>query len=67
MDTLLKTLAIILAGLAVILLYVATPVLGAIFGSHSPLSFMIYVGDFLSALWIAVILYTSMGRGGTVE
>ena len=67
MDILLKTLGIVLAGVAVILFYVATPVLGAIFGHASPLSFMIYVGVGLSFLWLAVIMLLSTIRTGHIE
>ena len=67
MSTLVQTLGIVLAGVAVILFYVSVPLLGALFGSHSPLTFMIYVGLALTALWLSVIMYVSTGRGGTPE
>ena len=67
MSPLVQTLGIILAGVTVILFYVSVPVLGALMGAHSPLTFMIYVGLALTATWLLVILYVSTGRGGHVE
>jgi hypothetical protein len=64
MSTTTKTLGLVLAGVLVILFYIATPVLGAIYGKASPLTFMIYVGDFLSFLWLSVIVYISFDRSG---
>ena len=67
MSVLVQTLGIVLAGVTVILFYVATPVLGALMGAHSPLTFMIYVGLALTALWLSLIMYMSTGRGGNTE
>ena len=64
MSTTVKTLGLTLAGVVVILFYVATLVSGGIFGAVSPLNFMIYVGDALSALWLSVLVFVSLGRGG---
>ncbi len=62
-----KTLGVVLAGVLVILFYVATLVLGAIYGAASPLNFMIYTGLFLTFLWLAVIVKISFGRAGNPE
>jgi len=60
MSTTLKTLGLTLAGVIVILFYVSTLVSGGLLGSASPLNFMIYVGDALSALWLTVLVIISL-------
>ena len=62
MGTTAKTLGLVLAGVLVILFYVSASVSGAIYGAASPMSFMIYVGLALTALWLTVIVYLSTGR-----
>ena len=51
MGTTAKTLGLVLAGVLVILFYVSASVSGAIYGAASPMSFMIYVGLALTAVW----------------
>jgi len=67
MSTTAKTLGTVLAGVLVILFYVSVSVSGAFFKSASPLSFMIYVGEALTATWLSVIVYLSLGRHGKPE
>jgi len=64
MSTTTQTLGIILAGVVVILFYCSASVSGAIFGTASPMSFMIYVGEALTALWLGLIVFMSFGRTG---
>ena len=67
MGTTAQTLGLILAGVVVILFYVSASVSGAIFGAASPMSFMIYVGLALTALWLSVIVVMSTGRTGDAD
>ena len=67
MSVTMQTLGIILAGVVVILLYIAVPVTGAILGKASPLNYAIYLGDFLSFLWLSLIVYMSFGRTGNTD
>lgn len=62
MDVLPKVLGMTVAGVLVIVLYIATNVFGHLFGSANPLNFMIYLGLALTATFLAVVMYlTSTG------
>jgi len=68
MGVLPKVLGMTVAGVLVIVLYIASSALGAIVGgvatptSANPLGFMIYLGLALTAAFLAVIMYlTSTG------
>lgn len=63
MDVLLKVLGMTVAGVLVIVLYLSAPVLGALFGSASPMNVMIYLGLGLTALWLAIIMYLATTGG----
>ncbi|MBI5165501.1 MAG: hypothetical protein HY985_16550 [Magnetospirillum sp.] len=63
MSVLLKVLGMTVAGVLVIVLYLSAPVLGALFGSASPMNFMIYLGLLLTALWTAVVMYLASTGG----
>ncbi len=64
MGVLLKVLGLTVAGVLVIVLYLAAPVLGALFGSASPLNVMIYLGLGLTALWLSVVMFLTTTGGG---
>jgi hypothetical protein len=66
MDVLLKVLGMTVAGVLVIVLYIATNVSGALFGSASPMAFMVYVGLALTASALALVMYLT-SIGGTAE
>jgi predicted permease len=53
------------AGVLVIVLYLATPVLGALFGGASPMNFMIYLGLLLTAVFTSVVMYLASTGGET--
>ncbi len=67
MSVTLQTLGIILAGVTVILLYVAPSVFGAVLGKASPLNIAIYLGDAMSFIILALLVYMSCGRVGNSE
>jgi len=67
MSDVTKTLGLVLAGVVVILFYVAVTVSGGVLGSASPLSFMIYVGDLMTFSILALIVYMSLGRTGNTD
>lgn len=63
MDVLPKVLGLTVAGVLVIVLYIAANVFGHYFGGVSPMGFMIYVGLFLTATFLAVIMYLASTGG----
>ncbi len=65
MDVLPKVLGLTVAGVLVIVLYLATPVLGALFGGASPMNFMIYLGLLLTAVFTSVVMYLASTGGET--
>ncbi|MBI2236427.1 MAG: hypothetical protein HYU60_05660 [Magnetospirillum sp.] len=65
MDVLPKVLGLTVAGVLVIVLYLAAPVLGALFGGASPLNFMIYLGLLLTAVFTSVVMYLASTGGAT--
>ena len=67
MSDIFKTLGIVLAGVIVILMYVAPSVFGALLGKASPLNFAIYLGDAMSFIILSLIVYMSTGRDGKIE
>jgi hypothetical protein len=66
MDVLPKVLGMTVAGVLVIVLYLSAPVLGAFFGSASPMNFLIYVGLLLTAVSMVAIMYLTT-TGGAAE
>jgi hypothetical protein len=70
MDVLLKVLGLTVAGVAVIALYLAVPVLGALSGAvanpsaaTSPLGVAVYLGVALTALFLCIIMYLASTGG----
>lgn len=63
MDVLPKVLGLTVAGVLVIVLYLAASVFGALFGSANPLGFMIYVGLALTALFLVMMMYLASTGG----
>ena len=57
MSVLMKVLGMTVAGVLVMVLYIGTNVSGALFGSASPMAFMVYVGLALTASALALIMY----------
>jgi hypothetical protein len=73
MNVLPKVLALTVAGVAVIALYLAVPVLGALFGAvaspspaTSPLGFAVYLGLALTAVFLGIVMYLA-STGGSSE
>lgn len=63
MDVLPKVLGLTVAGVLVIVLYLAANVLGALFGAANPLGFMIYLGLALTALFLVIVMYLASTGG----
>lgn len=73
MNVLPKVLGLTVAGVLVIVLYLATSVVGSVFFNAvaapspvNPLGFMIYLGLLLTAVFLAVVMYLA-STGGTAE
>lgn len=64
MSVLPKVLGLVVAGVLVIALYLAVPVLGALLGPASPTGYAIYLGLLLTAVFTSGVMYlASTGRG----
>ena len=71
MGVLPKVLGLTVAGVTVIALYIAVPVLGSLLGgavanpspAHSPLGFAVYLGLALTALFGAIVMYLASTGG----
>lgn len=73
MGVLPKVLGLTVAGVLVIALYLAVPVLGALFGAvanpapaSSPLGFAVYLGLLLTAVFMCIVMYLA-STGGSSE
>ncbi|OAN53122.1 hypothetical protein A6A04_14260 [Paramagnetospirillum marisnigri] len=73
MGVLPKVLGLTVAGVTVIALYLAVPVLGALFGAvaspspaTSPLGIVVYLGLLLTAVFTALVMYMA-STGGSQE
>jgi hypothetical protein len=67
MSVLWKVLGMTVAGVLVIALYISGSAFGAFFGSHNPMGFLIYVGLFLTAAWLIIIMFLASTGGGEAE
>jgi hypothetical protein len=74
MNVLPKVLGLTVAGVLVIALYLAVPVLAAVFGgvanpspAASPLGFAVYLGLLLTAVFTGLVMYLASTGGGTAE
>lgn len=72
MGVLPKVLGLTVAGVLVIALYLAVPVLGALFGgganpapAASPLGFAVYLGLLLTAVFMGIVMYLASTGGGS--
>lgn len=71
MGVLPKVLGLTVAGVTVIALYLAVPVLSALFGgvaspspATSPLGFSVYLGLLLTGVFLALVMYLASTGGG---
>lgn len=74
MGVLPKVLGLTVAGVLVIALYLAVPVLSALFGgvadpspTHSPLGFSVYLGLLLTAVFTSLVMYLASTGGGSSQ
>lgn len=72
MGVLPKVLGLTVAGVLVIALYLAVPVLSAVFGgvanpspAASPLGFSVYLGLLLTAVFTSLVMYLASTGGGS--
>lgn len=61
-----KVLALTVAGVAVIVLYLLGSVLGQFLGVNIVTTVLIYAGLVLTALWLALVMFLA-STGGTAE
>jgi hypothetical protein len=63
MSVLLKVLGLTVAGVTVIALYLAVPVLGQLLGTTSPLNYAVYLGLALTAVFLSLVMYLASSGG----
>jgi len=63
MEVLGKVLALTVAGVAVIVLYLAAPALGQLLPGNVFTSSLIYVGLALTVVWLALVMYLASTGG----